>query len=193
MHELLRRVSKCDSVREVKKCTVGGAEKRIDNITKMTDRLTEAMGDMTKCASSTLMRLSSNERKEATSCETAEDGNTSGEQHQRRVPHKIRYKCLDAGNLHEAIFNKYYIFKFNEQSRRQVNPYAVINKIEELTGSPPKDVTGNNRAYFSPLKSIVPINVKKITRLKEVEGFLCEVEIHSKFCYSKGIIYIKKV
>ena len=191
MHELLSRVSKCNSVSEVKKCTVGGVEKRIDNRTKMTDTLTEAMGDMTKSASSALVRPASNEREEATSCEPVEHSNTNGDQPQRRVPHKIRYKRLDTGNLQEAIFNKYYIVKFNEQSKRQVNPYAVINKIEELTGCPPKPVTGNNRVSFTV--EVHSANQReKITKLQEVEGFPCEVEKHSKFYYSKRIIHIKE-
>ena len=35
LHELLRKVARCNSVSEVKKCTVGGVENRIDNISKM--------------------------------------------------------------------------------------------------------------------------------------------------------------
>ena len=173
MHELLRRESKCNSVSEVKKCTVGGVEKRIDNITKMPDRLTEAMGDMTKIASSALVRSASNEREKATSYETAEHGNTSGNQQQRREPYKIRYKRLDPDNLQKAILHKYYIVKFNEPSKCQVNPYAVINKIEELTGSSPKSVTGNNRISFT-VEVHSANQSEKITRLQEVEGFTCK-------------------
>ena len=124
------------------------------------------MGNMTKRTSSALVRPASNEREEATSCETAEHGNTSGDQQQRRVLHKIRYKRLDTGNLQEAIFNKYYIVKFNEQTKRQVNPYAVINKIEELSGSQSQAIT----AYHSPLKSIVQIKVKKLQGYKKSRG-----------------------
>ena len=132
----------------------------------MTDRLTEVMGDMTKSASSALVRPAFNEREEATSCETTEHGNTSGNQQQRRLPHKTRYKRRDTGNLQEAILNKYYIVKFNEQSKRQINPHAVINKIEELTGSPSPVIT----AYHSPLKFIVPIKVKKLQGHKKLRG-----------------------
>ena len=97
----------------------------------MSDRLTEAVGDITKSVGSALVRSAPNEREEATSCESTEHGNTGGDRQQRRVPNKIRYKRLDTGNLQKAFFIKYFIVKFNEQSKRQVNPNAVINKIEE--------------------------------------------------------------
>ena len=35
LHELLRKVAKCNSFSEVKKGTVGGVENRIDNISKL--------------------------------------------------------------------------------------------------------------------------------------------------------------
>ena len=53
IHELLRKVSKCNSVSEVKKCTVGGVEKRIENITKRTEKITQAMDTISDSGTST--------------------------------------------------------------------------------------------------------------------------------------------
>ena len=106
------------------------------------------------------------------------------------MQHKLRYRPLYVDNLQEVQLNKYFIIKFNEQSKRQINSYAVISK-KEATGNTPKSVTGNNRLSFTAVVRNADQSAK-INSVTEVEGFSCEVQVHSKFCHSKGIIYIKE-
>ena len=194
IHELLQKVSKCKNVSEVKKCTVGGVEKRIDNITMMTEKLSEAMSEIGGTAGSAQGGLMARGREEVAVVESSENTGVGegkiSDQQRRRVQHKIRYRPLDVDNLQEVPFNKYFIIKFSEQSKRQINPYAVINKIEEVTGNTPKSVTGNNRLSFTAVVRNADQSAK-INNVTEVGGFSCEVQVHSKFCHSKGIIYIK--
>ena len=56
VHELLRKAAKCNSVSEVKKCTVGGVENRIDNISKMTEKLSEAVEQINEQKTSSAVR-----------------------------------------------------------------------------------------------------------------------------------------
>ena len=60
-----------------------------------------------------------------------------------------------------------------------------------MTGSPPKAVTGNSAVSFT-VETQNADQGSKITQRKEVEGFPCEVYIHSRYSQSKGIIYIRE-
>lgn len=62
--------------------------------------------------------------------------------------HKMLYRLLRAWYLQESNCNKYFIVVFNKFSKRQVNSYELMNKIN-LTGNAVKSVTGNGWRSFS--------------------------------------------
>ena len=82
-----------------------------------------------------------------------------------------------------------FIVEFKEEAGKCVNPYALIEQVKAVTGSPPKRVFGNNRRSVT-----VEVSRKeqseKMAPIKEVDGFPCEVKIHSRFNGIKGIIYV---
>ena len=79
--------------------------------------------------------------------------------------------------------------KFGEECKRSVNPYAVIEKVAEVTREKPKSATGNNRTFFT-IEVGSKQQAKKLQDIESVEEFQGTVMLHSRFNYSRGIIYI---
>ena len=104
---------------------------------------------------------------------------------------KPRYGLLDISNIQNNKFDRFFVAEFNEQTKRQINTYAFINTIHDVTGSSPKAVTSNNAVYFT-VDTQNELQSSRITHRKEVEGSPCKVYIHSKYSQSKGIIYIEE-
>ena len=136
----------------MKRCAVGGVENRIDNITKMTESLSEAVdhiSDKTGCAAGGTSLAAEVEVGQVTAGMANDEEEEATGRQQRRVNQKPRYKPLDTQCFQEMPFHRYLVMKFNEQSKPQMNPYALINTIKENTGNVPKAVTGNNRISFT--------------------------------------------
>ena len=134
IHELLRKVPKCNSVREVNKCTFGGVEKKIGKKTKRTEKLTEATNAINDSVTSVLesaVAVTAEEDIERVAEKAVETrGGEAPELWNKRVNHKPHYKPLQTGDLQEFNYSKFFLVKFSEQAKRQVNPYASISKIQ---------------------------------------------------------------
>lgn len=61
------------------------------------------------------------------------EGREVTELQSRRVNHKPRYRLLKILDIQKSNYKKFYIVKLGEQFKLQVNPYALISKIEEIT------------------------------------------------------------
>ena len=62
------------------------------------------------------------------------------------VRKKQRFAPVTLDNMFcEETFARYFIVEFTEEAKKCVNPYALIDEVETVTGSPPKRVFGNNR------------------------------------------------
>ena len=89
----------------------------------------------------------------------------------------------------DGIYSRFYLVKFTEESRRCVNPYALIEKITKDTGSMPKRVFGNNRMSLT-----VEVNSQeqgeRIEDIKEVEGIPCGIVVYPKYNHNKALIYV---
>ena len=182
LNKLLRKVAKCNSVSEVKKGTVGCIENRIDNISKMTEKLSEVVEQINEQKTSSAVR-------EADEGARASGVGGASNRLQRRQDQKPRCRPLNISKIQNKAFDRYFVVRFNEQTKCQINPYALINRIKDVAGSPPKAVTDNNAVSFT-VETQNADQSSKITHLKEVEGFPCEVYIHSRYSQSKGILYI---
>ena len=69
-----------------------------------------------------------------------------------------------------------------------VNPYTMIDKITEVTGVPPVKVMGNNRGAVTV--EIERGDDEKIRAIDKIDDIPCQVMMHPKFNYSKGLIYV---
>ena len=61
--------------------------------------------------------------------------------------------------------------KITRETLRSANPYAVVEKIEEVTGERLKAVTGYNSTYLT-------VKVKR--KMSKVEQIACETGAHPK-------------
>ena len=110
-------------------------------------------------------------------------------QESTKVKKNRRYRPLDM-SLENRYANKrkYYMVTFNEEARRSVNPYVIIDKITQVTGHPPVRVTGNNRASVT-----IEINEGKdenICAIDKIDGISCKVLLVPKYNHTKGLIYV---
>ena len=71
-------------------------------------------------------------------------------------------------------FPRYHIMKFGEECKRSVNPYAVIEKVAEVSGGKPRSVTGNNRTSFT-IEIGSKHQARKLQDIESVEEFQCTV------------------
>ena len=68
------------------------------------------------------------------------------------------------------IFPRYHVIKFRKECKRSVNPYAVIEKVAEVTGEKPRSVTGNNRTSFT-IEVGSKQQARKVQDIESVEEF----------------------
>ena len=96
------------------------------------------------------------------------------EQQQQRKPIRRMYVPMPGIYVGRGPYPRYYTMTFNEQSRRSVNPYSIIKKVEEITEQKPKAVTGNNRSSFT-IETVSKEQAEKMQQIKEVENFPCTI------------------
>ena len=81
------------------------------------------------------------------------------------------------------------MIKLTEESKRCVNPYAIIDEITKETGLAPKRVFGNNRMSLT-----VEISSRdqgeKIRAIKKIDGYPCENVVNPRYNYTKALIYV---
>ena len=98
----------------------------------------------------------------------------------------IRYRVAGEGELSENQYDTFYMVKFNQETRRSVNLYQLIDKITLITGEKPKAVRGNNSTSVTmEVKSRE--QAEKIKSLTEVEGFKRETTVHPDLTAQKEI------
>ena len=114
---------------------------------------------------------------------------TDGSKHQQR--RKLGKKVFTPFTYDETneTFPRYHVMKFGEECKRSVNPYAVIERVAEVTGEKPTSVTGNNRTSLT-IEVGSKQQARKLQDIESVEEFQCTVMLHPRFNYSRGIIYI---
>ena len=99
-----------------------------------------------------------------------------------------KYKPLNVLEYSQTeTTRRYYIIRFSEEARRSVNPYAMIEKITEMTGIPPVKVMGNNRGAVT---MEIERRYEKIRAIDKIDDIPCQVMMHPKYIYSKGLIYV---
>ena len=88
---------------------------------------------------------------------------------------KQRFASMTLDNMFgDKTFVRYFVVELTEEARKCVSPYALIDEVKTVTGSPPKRVFGNNRRSVT-----VEVSRKeqseKIVSIKKVDVFPCEV------------------
>ena len=67
----------------------------------------------------------------------------------QRFEKRRRYRPIENVDLQEETCDEYYIMKCTRETLKSVNPYAVVEKVEEVTGDRPKAVTGYNSSSLT--------------------------------------------
>ena len=78
----------------------------------------------------------------ATSTERNELQKETTDVNYQRRPKKLQYVPLNPNNISGEQYARFYVAKFTDESKRFVNPYALIAKITEVTHQKPRAVTG---------------------------------------------------
>ena len=111
-----------------------------------------------------------------------------------RVSNQQRSKSrqfFQPDNFSECQFTKYFLIKFSETAKRNINPFKIIKEIETVTGSKPKELTGYNRSSFTiEIKDISQSST--IANVSQVDGHRCEIIPHPQFNAVKGLMYIEE-
>ena len=172
--------------------TAGGVEGRLINIEKMMSRLTSVVEEQRKeremeSNRSQTSRQDSDGNKEASDVQASTAGISEPKERSNR---KQRFTPIsDTGMFCEDTFVQYHVFEFTEESKKCVNPYALIDEVKTVTGYPPKRVSGNNKRSVT-----VEVSTKeqseKITSIKQVDNIPCVVKAHPRFNYVKALIYV---
>ena len=90
--------------------------------------------------------------------------------------------------MEEKKYDKYHIIKFTKETRRSVNPYAVISQVEKVTGERPKAVTGyNSKSLTVEAKS--RRQEEDMHKITKVDNFSCETSAHPTCNNFKELIY----
>lgn len=190
MYELLNSVSSDVSEGTVRRMgkSSGGIDDRMVNIGKMTEELTAVIAELfnKKNELETQKQLPTSENIPIIDNAVA----TESDELKKKRNKKRKFVPLNMENYTEGRkYSRYFLVKFTEQSKRSVNPYSLIEKIESITGSKPKNVTGSNRSSFT-VEVQSAEQSEKILSLKEVEGIPCETILHPKFNFCEGLIYV---
>ena len=167
----------------------GGIEGKIANIERMMDEL-KAKAEKPKEGNKTVENHT-----KAVTIDEDESGRESAASIARRLlderkqAKKKEYRTVNLAEIPDKTYNKFYMMKLTEESRRCVNPYSLIERIEKDTGAAPKRVFGNNR-----LSLTVEVSSEKqgeyVREIKEVEGFPCEVVVHPRYNHNRALIYV---
>ena len=81
------------------------------------------------------------------------------------------------------------MIKLTEESKRSVNPYAIIDKITKETGLAPKRLFGNNRTSLT-VEISSQDQEEKVRAIKEIDGYPCEIVVHPRYNYTKALINV---
>ena len=159
-----------------------GAEGRLDSIEKMMAELKEVV-QITK----------QDESKKPSMVPTEKDDRPlaqkrSNEEIGRYIEKRRRYRPMSELELQEEVYNKYFLMKFDHETRRSINPYAIIAKIEATTGGKPKSVTAYNSTSVT-VEVHSKEQAQKMHEVTTVDGFPCETMVHPRYNHSKGLIY----
>ena len=109
---------------------------------------------------------------------------TINEQINNHLWRKTQFVTLAHNSNIVAPFAKFYILSFNEQGRKFANPYAIINRIKEMTGERPKKSTGNNKSSFT-IEASTQAQAQLQLSIAKIENFPCKVELHPRLNFSK--------
>ena len=108
-------------------------------------------------------------------------------QESTKVKKNRRYRPLDMSLENQyANKRKYYMVTFNEEARRSVHPYAIIDKITQVTGHTPVRVTGIFRAPVTI--EINEGNDENICAIDKIYGISCKVLLHPKYNHTNMVL-----
>lgn len=165
----------------------GGVGGRLQSIEKMVARLKEVVKDSERNKNKEQLET---EKKQEQQQKTHEQCGTrvSTDQTTQRIEKRKRYRPIEEVDLQEQKYDKYYLMTFNRETLRSVNPYAVVAKIEEVTGERPKEVTGYNSTSMT-VEVRSKSQAENMHRISKVEDFTCETTAHPKYNFTKALIY----
>ena len=173
--------------------TTGGLDNRINNISKMTERLSSAMKTTSQ---------DKDEPKNANSKpETNESGPTgkhlqvkAAESFEGVVKRKSRqtYVPLNLSQIEYNDFNRYYLLKIIPSLKRKLNPYEIVSVINTKTGKKPKQLTGYNALSYT-IEVCDNDQGKALGKSLRIDGNELEVCSHPFFNKTRGLIYVEDV
>ena len=122
----------------------------------------------------------------------------SKEEERRGAEHKQvttrqrqRYSPLDLGTCSTTEpFTKYFMMKFDANTKRSVNPYDVQKKVKQITGTKSR-VSTLNRTLFL-IEAVNKDKAGKMNTIDAIREFKCETTAYDRYNYSKGIIYLSE-
>ena len=95
-----------------------------------------------------------------------------------------------------AIFNqkkyaKFLEIDFGQAERRHVNPYRIIDNIEQITSEKPKELSGLSKHKLT-LKTCSKEQTEKCLAIKSLAEVPCTVRLHPHHNTCRGLIRLKQ-
>ena len=159
-----------------------GSEGRLDNKEKMMAELKEVV-EVTKQEESKKLSMVCTEKDKRPLAQKR-----NNEEMGRYSENRRRYRPMTELEMHEEGYDKCFIMKFDHETRRPINPYAIIAKIEATTGGKPKAVTGYNSTSVT-VEVHSKEQAQKMHEITTVDGFTCETMVHPRYNHNKELIY----
>ena len=111
---------------------------------------------------------------------------------QRADQNNRRAKAFEAETRQSSsTIPKFYSIKLDDAQCRSINPFAVLQKVTKLCGSPPERLETEGKSSYC-VKINTGEQARKLLTLTEIEGKSCKVQPHSHRNSSKGLVFIKE-
>ena len=164
----------------------GGAERRLNTISKMASRLEDYFQTVSKKTPSDPSTISSDSDTlpEPISSEVIEtiESETQATSQKKKSSSKYRnvYSLQDLQHIYQNHFTKYFILRIPIEYKRKLNPYKIIDEIKKETGEAPKRVSGNNVNSFT-IEIASEMQSNKISDLPsiKIDDIDCNISLFS--------------
>ena len=210
--KLINMLKSCDPENPKPSATAGGLDNRIDNISKLTDRLSNIIKKRdvpvkpVESTSGNSAHIPDLERataatKGGTSRENCGEqpeagrGDTPSPSKHSTLPtkkKKTNYVPLNLASILNSDYTKYFMLKITPSLKRKLNPYEILAAIAKKTGHKPKALTGYNALSYTIEVRDEDQGTKLGSTLK-IEGSELDVCPHPFFNQTRGLIYVEDV
>ena len=171
----------------------GGLEKRLSNVLAMTQHLlTISDGPTAAKPRGSLEQIPTVEKEAPITKKVQQQENIKIKEPVRRneeVPTLPSFTLDHPGSSECEDFTKYFMLKFEPNTKRKVSSYEIKRVVQNVTGETPTRLLYNSMDSLT-IEASTANQSMLIARIENVKGHKCIVTPHPKFNSSQGIIYI---